>query len=53
MPISTCVNRKLLRVKTTTKHENNRTLKRTGLPYINVQALGPGSATVTKRLKQQ
>jgi len=43
--ISICVNRKLLRMKSTTKQEHNQTLKITVFSHLNVQALAPGSAT--------
>jgi len=40
-------------MKSTTKQENNRTLKRPAFSYLNVQALAPGSATVTHLYKDE
>ena len=40
--ISLCVNRELLRMKSTTKQENNRTLKRIVISHLYVKVLAPG-----------
>jgi len=51
MIISICVNRKLPRMKSTTKGENNRIFKRTVFQYV--QALAPGSATTARKIARQ
>jgi len=47
MTISICVNRKLLRMKSTKKQENNRTLKRRVFFHLYVQTLVLGFATLS------
>jgi len=50
MTISTCVNRKLLRMKSTTKQENNGTFKSTFKKILIVQALAPGVSNTGRRI---
>ena len=40
------INVQILRMKSTIKQENNRTLKRTGFSHLYVRTLVPGSATL-------